>query len=959
MRIAEFSVKHSLLINLISVFILIAGFYTLFIYQIRREAFPEVSYDIVVVSTVYPGAPPEEVEKLVTVPLETELKGVDGIEEMISTSTTNLSNILIEISQDVKDKDKVVDDIREAVDRVRDLPREVDNDPTVTEITSGEMPVTQVALSGNLSEEELQENADALEDILEDVQGVSSVSKIGYRNKEIWVEVDPDKLKDVYLSLDEVMGALSRQNVSIPAGKLYGSKEFSIRTTGEFYTKEDIENVIIRANEVGNWLRIKDVATVKFSFEDEDVINKSYGSRSINLTVIKRATGDAIKIVNQVKKETAKFTEQADSRLKVSYINDISYYIKRRLGVLKNNGILGLILVCSVLLLFLDKRVAILTALGLPIAFSATIALMGVIDLSINLISMFGLIIVLGMLVDDGIIIAENCSRYLENGLSPREAAIKGTQEVVKPVTATIITTIAAFGPLLFMEGMLGKFIWGIPLVVIIALSCSLFEAFVILPSHFADFVKIGTKYKSKKDTHWFKNLVSFYTKIVNRALKWRYRVLLGLFIVLIITGFVASRMPFVLFDSDEGIEQFSIKAETPIGTSLYTTNKLISQVEKHVSQLPECELDAYTTRVGSAGDSWMFDPYGTSGSHVVQITVYVMPYTQRKRTVSQIIDDLREKFKDIEGFDKLYFDKNHGGPPVGKPISVKLRGEKYEVLEEASDKVIGFLKELKGVSDITSDYEIGRGEIKVVVNVDRAAKAFLSVSEIATSIRNAFKGGIATSIKPIKAEEEIDVLVRFPQKYRNSRDSFDKVLVPNKFGNLIPLSKVASLEEKVSLSKIQHSNGKRVITIRADVDKKNITSLKANQLLEKEFESLFSQNPGYKMEYGGEQEENVRSTKSFVKAFGLAFFLIFLILAANFNSLTQPLIVMMAIPFGLIGVIWAFIFHGYSLSFFMMMGIIGLTGIVVNDSIVLVEFINNLRRQGVQRRESIVAPVS
>jgi len=957
MKISEFSVKHSLIINLISLFILIAGFFTLFVFKIRREAFPEVSYDMVVVNTAYLGAPPQEVEKLVTVPIEKELKGIDGIEEMQSTSIENISNILIKINQDVKDKRKVVDDIQKAVDRVRDLPQGVEDDPVVTEITSGEIPVIQVALSGELSESKLQEYADNLEDIFEDIPGVSSISKKGYRDTEVWVEVDPEKMQDAYVSLEEVMQALNKQNMSIPGGKVRGRKEFSIRTIGEFHTKEEIENVVIRANESGNWLRIKDIASVRFSFKDEDIINKSYGMRSVSLTVVKRATGDAIKIVDDVKRATDDFFISSDPNLKVAYINDISYYIKRRLGVLKNNGIIGIALVCAVLMLFLNFRIALITTLGLPIAFSATLAVMGFFGLSVNLITMFGLIIVLGMLVDDGIIIAENCSRYLEDGYSPREAAIIGTKEVTRPVTTTVITTIAAFAPLMFMGGMLGKFIWGIPLVVMIALSASLFEALVILPSHFADFIKTKkNKFKSRKDLPWFRKLVSFYTNIVNKALDKRYWVLLGLIVLLLLTFGLAKTMPFVLFGSEEGIEQFWIRAEAPIGTNIYKTNDLISEVESKVKELSREEVESYTTTVGSIGETWMFDPYGKSGSHTAQITVFLTPYTERKRNVSQIIDDLREKTKDMKGFEKLYFDKHKGGPPVGKAIVVKVRGEEFSILEEISKEVIQFIEKINGVLDVTSDYEVGKGEVRVIVDPDQAAKASLSVGEIATSIRNAFKGGVATSIKPVQAEEEIDVLVRFPEEYRDTKETFSKIFIPNKFGNLIPLKKVAHLEDALSLVRIQHFKGKRVITIQADVNLKKITSLRANKLIEKKFKDISKKYSGYRIEYGGEQEENVKSAKGFIVAFGLSAFLIFLILAANFNSLIQPLVVMMAIPFGLIGVIWAFFFHGLSLSFFMMMGVVGLSGIVVNDSIVLVEFINNLRRKGVQRRESIVS---
>ncbi|MBU1090647.1 MAG: efflux RND transporter permease subunit, partial [Candidatus Omnitrophica bacterium] len=333
----------------------------------------------------------------------------------------------------------------------------------------------------------------------------------------------------------------------------------------------------------------------------------------------------------------------------------------------------------------------------------------------------------------------------------------------------------------------------------------------------------------------------------------------------------------------------------------------------------------------------------------------HLTPHTQRKRKVNQIMDDLRQKVKDATGFEKVYLEKEQEGPPVGKPIAVKIRGEDLLILEDISNKIIDQLNSMKGVLDIASDYEVGRGEIRVVVDKDQAARAYLSVSEIASSVRNAFKGGVATSIKPVKAEEEIDVVVRFPEDYRNQKKSFDKIMVPNRFGNLIPLNKVARLEDKISVARIRHFDGKRVITVRADVDNKNITSLEANQILDKEFKYVPEKYPGYSLKYGGEQQENIRSMRSFSKAFILAFVLIFFILAANFNSLVQPLVVMLAIPFGLIGVIWSFYFHGLSLGFFTFLGSIGLAGIVVNDSIVLVEFINNLRRKGVQRRDSIV----
>jgi multidrug efflux pump subunit AcrB len=956
MKISEFSVKHSLLVNLISVFILIAGFATIFVLHIRREAFPEVSFDMVIVQSVYPGAAPPEVEKLVTVPLETELKGVDGIETMVSSSIDNLSTIQLDINQDVKDKDKVVDDVKQAVDMVTDLPENVE-EPVVTEITSGEIPIVKIALSGQLSEEKLQDIAERLEDELEDIAGVSSISRTGWRDREVWIEIDPQKLREVHVSLNEVMSALGRRNVSIPAGKIRGREEITVRTTGEFYTKEEIEDVIIRANDLGNWLRIKDIADVRFTFEDEDIINKSMGTRSITLTVIKRSSGDAVTIVDEAIETTEKFLNKENEAVTATYIDDISYYIKRRLGVLKNNGIVGFILVVCVLMIFLKRSAAILTALGIPIAIATTLVIMGVIDISVNLISMFGLIIVLGMLVDDGIIVAENCSRYVEKGYSPRDAAIKGTDEVVKPVITAVLTTIATFFPLFFFPGMMGKFLRNIPAVVIIALVASLLEALVILPSHFADFVKIpkNKKVKSKKELPWFNRIVNFYTKVLKKALNKRYWVIGGLIVTLIATFLLAFRMDFVLFYSEEGIEQFYIRAEAPVGTTLKETNKLVTQVEEIVSEMPDYQLDSYTTQVGMLGQGWMFDEYGKNSSHTAQVTVYLTPFTERSKNVSDIIDELRPKMNSVKGFDNLYFEKEQEGPPVGMPIAVEIRGNEFSTLNEIAASIMAYLNGIDGVSDVQNTHETGRKQIQVIVDEKAAASSYVTIEDIASTIRFVFKGGVATTIKPTKAEEEIDVVVRFPEELRDDASIFDKIAIPNSYGHLIPLKKVARLEEKDATSIIRHLDGKRVITVRANVDNDKITSVEANRLLAAEFAGVEDKYPGYEITYGGEQEENEDVLRYFVIAFTLSLFLIFMILAATFNSMVQPFIVMMAIPFGLIGVIWAFFLHGLPLGFFMLVGFIGLVGIVVNDSIILVEFINNLRREGSDRRNSII----
>lgn len=965
MSLPRFSINNSLFVNLISVFIIVVGF--IIVLGINREVFPNVTFDRVSVTTVYPGSTPEDVEKLITVPLEKEIKEVDGIKEVNSTSAVGMSLLDIKLDPDESDKQKVIRDIQSAVDKVKDLPRDIDEDPVVTEITSKQYPIIEVSMSGEMPEHKLQEYADALEDEIEDIKGVAKIRKGGYRDSEMQVLVDHEKMENFYVSIDEIEDALAARNVSMPAGEINtATTEYSIRTTGEFETAEEIGDVIIRANDSGNWLKVKDVAHVEDTFKDEDVVNKTLGTRSINLIVMKKESGDAISIVANVRKTCAGFLERVEgSGLNISFVNDYAFYANRRLRVLRNNAWVGIFIVIGVMLCFLQKRIAFMTVLGIPISFFATFIVMSMMGITINLISMFGLVIVLGMLVDDGIIVAENAYRYMEDGMPPREAAVKGTEEVMGPVCAAIFTTIAAFSPLLFMTGLIGKFIRNIPTVVIIALLASLAEALIILPSHLADFVKVKVDSDGKpigltKDMPWFKNLVAFYTKVVSAAIERKWKVFLSVsgvaaLSILLILMAMGGRGPlkFILFPST-GINYFFIRGEAPIGTPLGKVNELIAPVEDIVAKLSSEELDTYVTTVGRIEEDRQ-DPFSGQASNLVQVTVYLTQAQDRKRKVDEIIAELREKCKDIEGFDDLRFDQPQAGPPVGKPVEAKIRGEDFKVLDKIAGEYMDYLKTVDGTSDVTWDHKPGKEEIRIKVDHNRATMAGLSIGQIARTVRAVFEGGIATKIKPVKAEEETDVSVRFDKDQIQDLSVFDEIHVRNRFGNLIPLSKVAKIEMVPGTTTIHHLDGKRVVSASSNIDVDKTTSMRINKMLEKKFKDISERYIGYSVKYGGEQEETINSLKSLLRAYFFAFLVVYLILASFFKSLVQPIIVMVAIPFGLIGVILAFILHGLPISFLAILGIVGLNGIVVNDSIVLVDFINKLRATGMNRAESIV----
>lgn len=959
MRIAEFSTKNSLLVNLFSGFVLIVGLISVF--NLQREAFPNISLDMVVITTPYPGASAEDVEKLVTTPIERELRGISGIKRIVSSSEEGISKINVEIDPEARDTDKVVDDIQRAVDRVRNLPEEIREDPLVTQIEFDEFPVIEVSIAGNFSEAEKRRYAELLEDLILDIQGVATVRRIAWRDPEFWVEVNPNKLFDYHVSIEEVMRALSQHNVTIPGGSVKSNgMEFSIRTVGEFRTPDEVLEVIIRSNDMGHHLRIKDIAQVVETFEDRLYITKVNGKPSVSMVVVKSRAGDIIRVVNSVKKTISDFKESLPEGMDIILTNDLSYYVNRRLGVLRNNGIIGLILVIIVLFLFLDPVPAVVTAIGLPIALFSTFIAMNAFGITINLVTMLGLIIVLGMLVDDGIIVSENVYRHVENGMPIKQAAVQGTSEVILPVTVTILTTCAAFAPLMFMRDLLGRFIRFVPIVVIIALAASAIEAFIILPSHLSDFMKGHQdkrikKHKTITEKKWFEKFTRLYTFVLDKVLTYRYLVMTGTIALLVGSVFMAVFFMRVVMFTGEGIEEFYIRAEAPKGTSLEKLNELFIPVENLVASLPAQELESFQTYLGAIDRQRGLDPSAREGSHLGQIRVFLTPTQERRRTPQQIVESLRPKLDEIKGFDRLSFYIPQEGPPVGQPIEVNIQGDDFEVLQEIAHKFMDNLNQIEGVLDVDYSYDFGKKQIRVVVNSEKANQYFITIGQVASTVRHAFAGGLATTIKPLRAEEEINVLVRFPDEVRRDLSAFDKLLIPNARGALVPLSAIAHVEETEGIFKINHLGGRRVITVTAQVDQKKTTSLEVNRKLEQSFRDIEEKYPGYTVSYGGEFEDQQRTFRNLLKSFMIAFFMIFIILAALFNSLIQPFIVMMAIPFGLIGVIFGFLLHGRPLSFFAFLGVVGLTGIVVNGSIVFVDFVNKLRQSGKERRASLI----
>ncbi len=951
--------------DLFTVFVIGAGLVSLA--AIQRDVFPNVNFDVISVTAIFPGASPEEVEKLIANPLEQDLGEVDGIKKLKSTAIEGRLLILAQLDSDQTTEAKAKADIQEVVDRFQ-KPDGVD-DILVTSLETKQSPIIEVNVVANLSDLELRDLAKKAERRIEALPGVARVVARGLRDREFHVKADPGQLARYRLSLDDLSAALRRQNLSIPAGNIdpRGPEEFEriVRTVGEFAGQADIENTVIRANELGEAIRVRDVAVVEKNLERATILHRTHGERSIGLTVLKKEKSDAIKMVEAVKVEIERLKAEYQGRATFNYVNDFSYFIKRRLSILGGNLALGLFIVFGLLALLLPIRVTLLVSIGVPFAFLGAMIIFKLGNQTINLISLMGLIIVSGMLVDDAIVVTDNAVRHMENGLPPEEAAIRGVTEVWAPVTASVLTTIFAFLPMMFMSGIFGKFIWQIPLGVICALGVSLFEAFFILPGHIAKYIRVAKKGSTERkrggplgsflqwtEKVWDERVVPRYIAYLEMALRRRY--LVGVAVGLVFfgsLGFAAMKMKFVLFPAD-GIEIFFARGDAPLGTPIERTAALMKPVEDEIAKLSKMELDEFTTIVGIQQQD-QNDPTTRRGSEYAQIAVYLTPETARSRSAEAIIEELRAKLGTPPGLIKLSFARVNSGPPTGKPVDLSVSAEEYETIVPAVEDLKKRMAAIAGVRDVNDSYVLGKEEYRISVQGPEAAAAGLSVAQIGNTVRAAFEGTVATQIQELG--EEVAVRVSLSDQARRERGTIDSIQIPNQMGNLIPLSRVATVSKAQGAATLQHRQGKREIRVTADIDDKVTSSQLANAAVEKFMPDFKVKYPMVTVTAGGEDEDTKESMASLGRAFVIAFALIFLVLIATFQNLTQPLLVLLTIPMGIISVIWAFYLHGRPLSFLAMIGIIALAGVIVNNAIVLVDFVNQERARGVGKMESIL----
>jgi multidrug efflux pump subunit AcrB len=934
----RFFAKRHTLAYVFTILVIVMGLSTSFL--IKRDQYPKVEFGELFITTYYPGASPEDVELNVTNKLEEEIKTVTGIERYTSISLENVSFLDVMIESDVDDLDEVVSEVREAVGRVTDFPPEVTDNPLITELKTSIFPVIEVGLSGNIPYRELREYARRFEKKLKEVKGVARLKEYGYRAREIRIEVSPDKMRDYQLSLREIVTAIQSRNIRAAGGSLESyTSEKNLVTMAEFRGPLEVGDVIVRTTFEGPHVKVKDLAIVMDDFETERMDSRMNGISAISYVVDKSEAADVIRTVERIKALVEEERKKLPEGVDILYSSDASRGVKNVFDIIKKNGFIGLGLVLILLAVFLNIRIAFWVALGIPVALLGTVFLLPFFNAYLDGIVLSSMIIVLGIIIDDGIIISENIYHRREMGDSPLDAAVNGISGVFKPVVTTILTTFLAFAPMFFMSGMLGKFVWVIPLTISLALLISLGEVIVGLPAHLVPGLKrVKPTGKSVGGRAWFRAFRTVFQRGLYRFLRLRYLFVLFSFVILASSMWlVTNHMDFILFPS-KGADYFTIVLRLPVGSSIDATADKMTKVDSLVMALPDSEVASFVTRIGGYGDVVDFE-----GEHYAGVAVSLTPFSQRDRTADDIVEELRGKIDALGEFEHITFYVDAGGPPVGKPVVIRIVGSDDGMRRVLADSVEAFLSRFEGAKDIERDDDLGKEQVEIVLDYDKIARLGMTVADIARTVRIAYDGEVVTSIR--YGDEDVDFRVILQERARRSLKFLRLLQVPNRQGRLIPLGEVARLKITAGPSDIHHFNAVRSTTIESDLDQEVTTSVVATQAVLEHFD-LDRDYPGMRFVTGGEAQEQAESMKSLFITFAVAALAIYLMLILLFDSILQPILVMVSIPFGIVGVIIAFYLHDEALSFLAMLGAVGLAGVVVNDSLVLVNHLNELRKQ-------------
>ncbi len=955
----RFAIANPLLVNLLLAVIALAGFFSW--RAMPQEMFPLVELDKVRITTVFQGASPEEVERQITLPIEQEFDGMAEIDVLSSTSSEGLSSIIIDLKSGT-DVDQFVRDADALLGRISDLPEEAER-PALIRLET-RFPVISMALYGDISRARLYEEAEAVQRRLMQLPGVASVGMAGNREWELWVEVEPGRLAALGVSLDEVQRALRGNLRDLPGGSIRAAEgDILLRGLGAAPTPEAVAGIVVRGNEHGGQLLLGELARIERRLEEPLTLGRFNGRPSVNLTVNKSVEASTIEVARMVREFAAELRAELPPTLEAGLFSDMSVYVKTRLETVKSSGLIGLLLVLISLYLFLNFRVALVTAMGIPVSFLVAIILINYFGYTINMVSLFAFLIALGMIVDDAIIVNENIYRHMEQGMGAREAAERGANEVFWPVIASTATTVAAFLPMYAIGGTMGAFIAVIPAVVSFALLGSLWEAFGVLPSHAAELLKHSPRRAGRVD---WKGWLDRYASVLQWSLVNRYFVATATVLLLILTlTMAATRLPFQLF-GHVSVGQFFVNVEAPKTYSLEESAALASRMEAAIlDELDaERELGSLLTNVGVTFINFNRVVFGSNHIQLIIdlkkqapqsfIERWVTPVVnlqfsrdgERERDAEVIINAVRERLQQLTGIERLSVLRPQGGP-AGADIEVGVTGPDVRELRRLADEIAEHIRRLPGSYDVGHDMEVGKLEYRYSLN-ERGRQLGLTQSQLADAVRAGYQG--LELVHVTYDEKRIPVRLIYPEAVRESAESLRRLPVVLSGGEVVYLGDVADIGVGRGLSSIARRDLDRLATVSAEVDATVSTPLAMTEHIREAFAELSERHPGYELIWLGEKKQASESMGDMLQAMVIALAIIFLILAALFKSLLDPLVVMFAIPFGLIGVIFGHLLFGHHVQFLSLIGFLALSGIVVNDSLILVDFAKRLRAEGSDR---------
>ena len=999
--IAEYIIKNRIAIAVLCFVIAIAGVYAYS--AMPRESAPDITIPYVFVSTDYPGVAPEDIENSITIPIEKKLKGLAKVKKITSSSTEGLSSIVIEFSTGTN-IDEVLTKTKDKVDQAKpDLPNDLQDPPEVTEINISEMPILTLSLSGDCGLVRLKEMAEDLQDDIETIPGVLEAVVTGGLEREIRVEPKAEKLSYYGLSILQLQNVIASENKNVSGGAIrMGDGRFKLRVPGEFRSPDEIYGLVVGTHQ-GRPVYLKDVARVVDGFKDESGRSRLNGREAVNLQVKKRAGENISRIVTEIEKiiETRQPTWPAGT--KIDKLMDQAKVINSMVTDLENNIYSGFFLLMVVLVFAMGFRNSLLVSLAVPFSALLTFMVLHAMGLTLNMVVLFSLILALGMFVDDAIVIVENIYRYMEQGVPKLEAAIRATAEVARPVTFSAVTTAIVFVPLLFWPGIMGEFMWYLPVTVILAVFTSLFVAMVINPALSAFFIRLPFGHppvkvkltpeeiqKAGEEPVAIKGtFLKSYKRLLESALRQRIAVvMLSCLMVVAMALFWFFRVGLekpVEFMPNIDPESAYINITPPEGADLDYIDRLTRQVEIAICQgsnlgsttsdlnpsacyAADSEKKNFTLAQGQPfkgiidlanvksiyaesvaigrGQS-IFE--NTAPNH---IGLQFQDFEDRVEPTPDTIETIRKRVQNIAGA-KITITKKEEGPPTGAPINIEIVGDNPQVLGQIAERIRAELGKIPFVQDIRDDYVAGSPTVRVDVDRQKAAMLGLSTDVIGFALKVAFNGLKVSTFR--EANKDYDITIQLPESERRKTDLLKELQIPTQNG-LVPLSTIAKFTVTGGLGQINRINHERVVTVKADVDEKFAPGPAVRAEAEKQLAN-FPFPPGNKVRFTGEFEEQKESQDFLGKAFVISLLLLFFVMVLQYNSVTQPLIIMTSILFSFGGVFLGLGLMNQSFGVIMTgVGVISLLGIVVKNAIVLIDYINQLRERGLSVDEAVVA---